>query len=94
MTFFEYLDIKFQQCAVNKQSQFSVKAEQETKAVYMILQAYRWVHKWLAVPRVLFDFILVKSKIREAPVSPLEAIKKAEAELKAVPDGADTQTVS
>lgn len=92
MNFFEYLDIKFQKCAVNKQTMYSVKAEQETKAVYMILQAYRWIHKWLAVPRVLFDYVMVCTGFREIPISPLAAPKPTE--LKAVDNGTDPQTAS
>lgn len=73
MKLFDYLDTKFQVMSVELQSNFTILKDSEMKAMYKILEWYRSALKYLLIPKVLVEWLLVCIGLRKAPISPLKA---------------------
>lgn len=79
MNLFQYLDIKYQETAIELGRDYSVAKDGRAKAIHFIINTHKMTAKWLAVPGLLLGFILVKLKLKPIPISPIKAAAEKEA---------------
>lgn len=91
MNFTRFLENRFQELSVENEvykDAFNVRVDSEIKATHDILMTYRWLVKWLLMPKIIGHFCLVKLKLKEEPqpvmlnkIKADQLAKKAAAEL-------------
>ena len=67
MTFFEFLDNKFRYSAIELQKGYKVSVDAEMKAGQWLIKQQHRCYRWLSVPRLIFDFILIKVGLMTEP---------------------------
>jgi hypothetical protein len=70
MSLFDYLEAKFLILRIELQKDFQPVKDAELKAVFAVLEGYRTLLKWLKMPLLLGDYLLVKVGLRQAPIKP------------------------
>lgn len=70
MNLFEFLDVKFQQIAVAKSQKYSLFKDGRLKAIQSLMGWYRTISKFISVPILLIEFLLMKLRITPIPVVP------------------------
>jgi hypothetical protein len=69
MKFVRFIENRYQELT-HLQSQstaFEAKVDAEIKAAHDLLTFYRWVLKWILMPKVIGDFFLVKLNLKPQP---------------------------
>jgi hypothetical protein len=108
MNFVRFLENRFQELTVENEKfkdAFNVGIDSEIKATHDLLTTYRTVVKWVMMPKVIVDFILVKLGLKIEPQPVLlnrmketrEAKKAADAilaESKVTPIKSEPQTTA
>jgi hypothetical protein len=70
MNFVRFIENRYQELTLENESHkdaFNAKLDSEIKAAHQLLSGYRWVFKWFLMPKILFDFLLVKLNLKEEP---------------------------
>jgi hypothetical protein len=71
MRLFDFLDILYQKLSLQLARDYSIAKDAECKAIHMLIGWQRFFFKWLAVPKLIGHWMLVKLHIIKAPASPL-----------------------
>lgn len=77
MTFFEFMDIKYQEVSIKLGNNYSLFSDGRAKAIHALIGASRIASKWLHFPILISEFIIMKIGLKAPPVSPLAAEKEA-----------------
>lgn len=77
MNLVQFIENRFQELTVELQVKYVASKDAELKALHAVMNAYRTVLKWLKIPQVLFDFMLVRLEFAPEPKAPLlEKLKR------------------
>lgn len=70
MNLFEFLDLKYQNAAMELQVKYSVTKDGKAKAVHSLINLYRSMAKWVWKPILLTQFVLMRFKLLPMPKPP------------------------
>lgn len=73
MTFFNYLDGRFRKLSIELQSDFTIAKEGELKAAYGLIQGQRTLFKYLQMPVLIMNYLLINlgwKKVVEPEMKP------------------------
>lgn len=71
MNLFEFLDLKYQNAAMELQLKYSVTKDGKAKAVHSLINLYRSMAKWVWKPILLTQFVLMRFKLLPMPTPPV-----------------------
>lgn len=72
MNFFQFMDIKYQEVSIELGQDYSLTKDGRAKAIHSLIGTYRILSKWLHFPILLTEFLLMKTKLTQEPISPLK----------------------
>lgn len=70
MNLIKFIENRYQELNLENEGHkdaFNVRIDSEMKAAHQILSSYRWIMKWVMMPKVMIDFMLVKFKLQKEP---------------------------
>ncbi len=67
MTLFELLDVIHRNNALQLQKTFTIWKDSEVQAAGFLIKAQRSLFKWVAIPNILFIYLLINLGIMKAP---------------------------
>lgn len=75
MSLFDYLDRCFTNLTVDLKDDYDQGMKAEQNAIHSILEIERTIYKYLAIPRLLIQYVLVKLGVKPIPEDKMAALK-------------------